>query len=133
MRIRPLTEADRPIVEAWIAGEPTHQNNTFEFYTETGCRSVIVEDDDGVVLVTKFTPCLRMDTEFSSNTKRVARAITYGLDEMEKQALSQGFKEIVYESDSPALIAFCERRGYRKSSDHRKVIKTCPKVYIPES
>ncbi len=120
--IRNLVPEDRPQVESWVSAEPTHVNNTFDWYNEAGTKSVIVEDESGAVLVAKFTPCLRMDTDFSptATPARIAKAIVSGLAEMEKQAKSQGFKEIVFESSSPKLVAFCERLGYRQSPDSRK-------------
>ncbi len=122
--IRNLVSEDRPQVERWVLAEPTHVNNTFDWYSETGTKSVVVEDEAGAVLVAKFTPCLRMDTDFSpeATPKRIAKAIISGLAEMEQQAKEQGFKEIVFESSSSKLVAFCERLGYRQSPDSRKVL-----------
>lgn len=123
MKIRPLTEEDRPFVENWIAGEPTHTANTWDWYNQPGTKSVVVEDEAGPILVAKFTPVLRMDTDFSeTDPKRTAKAIVDGLADMEKQAKAQGFHGIVFESESPKLIAFCKTLGYEASPSYRKVL-----------
>ena len=112
------------MVEDWVRAEPTHGNNTFEWYSEPGARTVVVEDEAGPVIVAKFTPILQMDTDFlpEADPKRVARAIIEGLTEMEKQAKARGFRQISFESVAEKLIAFCERLGYRKSPGYRKVL-----------
>jgi len=121
--IRLLNESDRPQVEEWVRAEPTHPNNTFEWYSEAGTKAVVVEDEEGPVLVAKFTPCLRMDTDFSkSSPERIRQAIVSGLQDMEAQAKAQGFKEIVFESSSPSLIAFCKKLGYEESRSFRKIL-----------
>jgi hypothetical protein len=124
MRTRLLTPEDRPFVEKCIAGEPSHTANTWEWYNSPGTKSVIVEDSEGPILVAKFTPCLRMDTDFNlpAGPSRIGKAIAAGLAEMEPQARAQGFREIVYDSVDEKLNAFNERLGYRKSPDWRKVL-----------
>lgn len=120
--IRPISPEDRQAIETWIAGEPSHPNNTFEFYTESGCKSVVSEDEEGGVMVTRFTPCLRVDIDFNpeASPSRIGKAIASGLKDMAEQAKAQGFKEFVFESSSPKLVVFCERLGYASSPDYRK-------------
>lgn len=121
--LRDLSPADRPNVEGWISAEPTHESNTWDWYNQKGTKSVVVEDEVGAILVAKFTPCLRMDTDFSaSSPERIKQAITDGLREMEAQAKAQGFREIIFESSSPGLVAFCKTLGYEKSPSYRKVL-----------
>ena len=122
--IRTLNENDRPQIEAWIVAEPTHVNNTFDWYFEAGAKSVVFEDSDGQVLVAKFTPCLRVDIDFNpeAGASRIGKALVDGLKETSEAARNQGFKEFVFESLSEKLSAFCGRLGYRKSPDWRKEI-----------
>jgi hypothetical protein len=123
MLVRNLVPEDKSFVEKVIAGEPTHTANTWDWYNQPGTKSVVVADEEGAVLVAKFTPVLRMDTDFSaSSPERIKAAIVDGLADMEKQARAQGFHEIVFESESPKLIAFCKTLGYEKSPSYRKVI-----------
>jgi hypothetical protein len=122
--IRSLLPEDKPMVESWIAGEPTHASNTFDWYSEAGTKSVVFEDEAGSVLVAKFTPCLKIDIDFdpAAEPRRVARALTEGLADMGEQAKAQGFKQVSFDSVSDKLIAFCERLGFVKSPELRKVL-----------
>ena len=124
MSIRFLAETDRPQIESWIQAEPLHASNTFDWYNEAGTKSVVFEDEAGGVLVAKFTPCLRVDIDFDpvAEPRRVARALTEGLADMGEQAKAQGFKQVSFDSVSDKLIAFCERLGFVKSPELRKVL-----------
>src|ERR1700677_4187886 len=122
--IRNLVPQDRPQIEKWVAAEPTHQNNTWDWYDEAGTKTVVFEDDAGGVLVAKFTPCLKIDVDFAGDAEppRIARALSEALSEMGEQAKQQGFKQVSFDSQSPKLIAFCERLGFVKSNELRKVL-----------
>jgi hypothetical protein len=122
--IRNLVPEDRPMVDAWVAGEPLHPNNTFEFYTEAGTKSVVFEDEAGAVLVAKFTPCLKIDIDFlpEAEPRRIARALAEGLQDMGEQAKQQGFKQVSFDSTVEELRAFCERLGFVPSPELRKVL-----------
>jgi hypothetical protein len=123
--IRNLAPEDRPQIEAWIAAEPTHASNTFDWYSEARTSAVVFEDSNGQVLVAKFTPCLRVDIDFNpeAGPSRVGKALVEGLAETATNARNQGFKEFVFESRSPKLTSFCERLGYSESPDYRKNIR----------
>jgi len=122
--IREISPEDKPMIEAWIAAESSHPDNTFDWYNESGAKSVVYEDALGGVLVAKFTPCLRVDIDFNpdASSSRIGQALTRGLRETAEAARKQGFREFVFESLSDKLSAFCERLGYRKSPDWRKEI-----------
>jgi hypothetical protein len=120
--IRNLSELDRPQIESWIAAEPSHASNTFDWYNEAGTKSVVFEDESGAVLVAKFTPCLRIDIDFNptADRVRVGGALAQGLAEIVPIARKQGFREFVFESLSEKLSAFCGHLGFRKSPDYTK-------------
>ena len=122
--IRNLLPEDRPQIESWIASEPLHQSNTWDWYNETGTKSVVFEDDAGNVLVAKFTPCLKIDVDFSpeADSKRVARALFEGLADMGSQAKQQGFKAVHFDSTVGKLRAFCEKLGFVPSPELRKTL-----------
>jgi hypothetical protein len=123
--IRNLSENDRPQIENWIAAEPEHASNTFDWYSEAGTKTVIYEDSDGQVLVAKFTPCLRVDIDFNpeAGPSRIGKALADGLKQLSADARNQNFKEFVFESRSPKLSEFCKRLGYSESPDYRKNIR----------
>ena len=123
--MKPVSEQDRSEVESWIAAEPTHANNTFEFYQQANTRSLLYSDEEGPVLVVKFTPSLVMDAEFNprASGKRIAAIMSEGFPELERQAKEQGFRSIVYESVSEKLIKFCEKyMGFKPSPSYRKAL-----------
>jgi len=122
--IRLLNSEDRPMVESWVAGEPLHANNTFDWYNEAGTKSVVFEDAEGAVLVAKFTPCLKIDIDFlpEAEHKRVARALAEGLQDMGGAAKQQGFKQISFDSTVGKLRAFCERLGFVPTPEMRKTL-----------
>lgn len=122
--IRPLTPEDKPMLESWIASEPEHKNNTWDWYNEAGAKSVVFEDAEGAVLVAKFTPSLKIDIDFlpEGSPKRIAGALSSGLAEMGSQAKQQGFKQVSFDSVSDKLRAFCERLGFVESPEMRKIL-----------
>src|SRR5579864_5395949 len=113
--IRPVTTEDRPMLESWIAAEPDHANNTFEFYEQPKTKSVVYEDELGPVFVARFSSALRIDMEFSNSAskERIRKVLKEGFPEVAKQARDQGFSEIVFSSISKTLIAFCRAFGFR--------------------
>ena len=121
--IRTLTPEDRPLIESWIQKEPAHANNTFDWYSEAGTKTVVYQDSEGEVLVAKFTPCLRVDIDFcpTAGASRIGKALADGMVQTAEQARKQGFKEFVFDSLSDKLSAFCERLGYKPCPDYRKV------------
>ena len=122
--IRLLTPEDKPMIENWIADEPVHSSNTFEWYSEPGTSSVVSYDSEGNVLVAKFTPCMRVDIDFNPTASpfRIGKALADGLAQTAEQARNQGFREFVFDSLSPKLSAFCERLGFKSCPDFRKAI-----------
>ncbi len=123
MIIRNLTEDDKKTLAEWIAQEPDHAGNSPDFYFQSNTKAAMYEDEEGEILVTKFTPCLRVDIEFSptAGRKRIAQTMTEEFPKLVEQAKAQGFKEFVFESSSPKLTAFCEKLGYVASPGYRRI------------
>lgn len=124
MNIRPIEESDRPLLTEWIAQEPDHKTNSFEFYQEPGSKTVIYEDDFGPVLAVRYSSALRIDIDFSptADKDRIREILKHGFPDVAVQAKQQGFKEIVFSSVSKPLIAFCRLLGFSASPDYRKVL-----------
>ena len=123
MIIRPVTENDRDLIAGWIANEPAHKASSPDYYFEPNTKSVIYEDDDGGILVAKFTPVIRLDLDFNPNAgkMRIAKTMLREVPDLAKQAESQGFHEFVFDSKSPDLIKFCQKLGFEAVTDYRKV------------
>ena len=122
--IRLLLSEDRPLIEEWIAAEPDHQSNTFEFYEQPKTKAVIYEDEEGPVFAVRYSSALRIDIEFSNtaNKERIRTMLKDGFPDVAKQAKEQGFSEIVFSSLSKTLIAFCRAFGFTSNPDYRKVL-----------
>lgn len=124
MLIRPLIEQDRPLIEGWIAAEPDHKNNTFEWYQAPGSKTVIYEDSEGPVFTVRYSSALRTDMEFNpeASKERVRAMFKEVVPEAAKQAKAQGFSEIVFQSVSKRLIVFLRAFGFKTCPDYRKIL-----------
>ena len=122
--IRPIAEADRPLIESWIRAEPDHANNTFEFYGQPGAKTVIYEDEEGPVVAVRYSSALRIDMEFANiaNRERIRAVMTGEIPGVFQQAKQQGFSEIVFTSVSQKLIGFLREFGFDSCPDYRKAI-----------
>ena len=123
MIIRPVTENDRDLIAGWIAKEPSHQNSSFDFYMEPGTTSVLYIDDAGPVFVVRYSSALRIDIDFANVDKeRIRQALKNEFPKVANQAKNQGFKEIVFNSVSKSLVAFCRLLGFYSVPDYRRVL-----------
>jgi len=131
MLIRPISPEDKPLIEQWIAGEPDHKDNTFEFYLpeikgeiKPKIKSVIYEDSEGPIFAVRYSSALRIDIEFSNtaNKERIRTVLKEGFPDVARQAKEQGFSEIVFNSISKTLIAFLRAFGFGTSPDYRKIL-----------
>jgi hypothetical protein len=122
--IRPVTTEDRPMLESWIAAEPTHPDNTFEFYQSPKSKTVVYEDAEGPVFVARFSSALRVDMDFNpdASPERIRTMFAGELPSVARQAKDQGFSEVVFESFSKKLIAFLRAFGFRSCPDYRKTL-----------
>lgn len=121
--IRPVTNDDREMLETWIASEPTHENNDFEFYQAPKTKTVVYEDSEGPVFVARFSSALRIDMDFNpeASKERIRAMIASEFPGVARNAKEQGFSEIVFDSVSKTLIAFLRAFGFKSCPDYRKV------------
>lgn len=119
MSFSDVTPEHREAIEKWIAAEPAHANNTFEFYTEPGAKSLVLSTEKGDVLVIKFSPCLRLhaDSNPSASPEQIAEVVSQGLPALAVQAKAQGFREFIFSTDAEAFEKVAEVLGFRKSPD----------------
>lgn len=124
MIIRPLTPEDLPLIESWIAAEPEHQNNTFEFYGQPNCKSVVYEDSQGPVFAIRYSSALRVDMEFPPDIdkERIRKMFQEGFPDVARSAKEQKFSEIVFNSVSKKLIGFLRAFGFEDCPDYRKTL-----------
>jgi hypothetical protein len=123
MIIRPVEDSDREMIAGWIAREPSHEESTPEFYLAPNTKSVVYEDDLGPVFVVRYSSALRVDIDFADVEKeRIRQALKQEFPAVAEQAKSQGFGEIIFNSVSKPLIAFCRFMGFRAVPDYRRTI-----------
>lgn len=105
------------MLEQWISSEPAHQNNIFEWY-QAG-KTMVFEDDLGPVFVARFAPVIRIDMEFPPDIdkERIRAMLTSEFPGVARGAKEQGFKELVFNSVSKSLIAFCRAFGFEPCPD----------------
>jgi hypothetical protein len=124
---RPVTEADIPTIGTWILAEPDHaEKMDSRFYTECGANShsFAIDDEMGTVIFvradTEANDVMRIHTEFLPGAKaRVAIALAEAYPQVARDALSRGFKAIVFESVSMPLIKFMLKFGFRAELRHQ--------------
>jgi hypothetical protein len=124
---RQITEDDVPLIGTWILAEPDHAGKMdSRFYTECGENShcFAIDDEMGTVIFvradTEANDTLRLHTEFlPANKARVAIALAEAYPQVARDALSRGFKQVVFESVSMPLIKFMLRFGFRAELRHQ--------------
>jgi hypothetical protein len=121
MSSRLVTEGDRAMLESWIQAEPSHPNNTPDYYINPpkGIATCIYEDAESPVIVARYTPILRIDFDFNpdASPERVKALMQSEFPSVVKLAKAQGFSVLLFESTSAPLIGFCKKLGYVASPD----------------
>lgn len=121
---RILEEKDRSWLAEWISAEPTHQENSPEFYFQPKTKSIVYEDEQGPVFVVRYSTAVRVDTEFNptANKERIRTMLKEVVPEVASNAQAQGFLELIFTSTSKSLIAFCRLLGFKAVPDYRKFL-----------
>lgn len=117
---RPISEDDRPWLELSLSDDKFHKDTDVDFFYEHGTVCNVYEDEAGPVLAVRGSKVLRLDIQFlaNNNNRRNAHIMLHGFPQLAKQAKENGFKEIIFNSTSPELIAFCEKYlGFEKSGN----------------
>jgi hypothetical protein len=110
MENRLITEQDRGVLETSLAADQFHKDTTsadFFYGLNSECR-IYTENEQPVAFV-RCSKALRLDIQFVSNdAKRLnARLLLENLEAFCQRAADSGYSEIVFESSSPELVAFC--------------------------
>ena len=122
--LRATTEADRALADEWIAADPFHRDTTtadFFLGTEPGSEAFVLEDAEGKVFFIRLTRAMRIDIQFSPPVSIEARertrdALTVGVEWLADALAKTGCRELIFESQNPALIRASEKRlGFRRS------------------
>ena len=116
---RPTTKDDAPLIGTWILADEDHRDKMdATFFTTPDDRSTVyaVEDEEGPVIFVRQEidgMATRLHTQFPPDSrKRVAKALLQGYPAVAADAKQRGFKAVVFDSVSPALIRFMLRFGF---------------------
>lgn len=119
MRLRALTEDDKPILASWTASDSDHRYLAPDWiYRVEKAERWMIEDKEPR-LAFRVQRALRVDIQFNEDdTVKTAKALISGFDWLLERAQKAGFTEVIFESKSQPLIRFCEKRfGFRKSGN----------------
>lgn len=108
----------------WIAKEPSHSTSTSEFYFEPNTKSILYEDEQGPICVARYSTAIRVDMDFdlTADKSRIREAMTSEFPNISRDAKSQGFYELVFDSTSKPLVEFCRKLGFETSPDYRRIL-----------
>jgi hypothetical protein len=116
VNFRATTQADKPVIGTWIASDPAHRDrmDSSFFADGEGKASVYcIGDEQGPVMFVRQEvegESTRLHTQFPPDApgirKRVAEALHEAYPVVAADAKSRGFKQVVFESESPALIRY---------------------------
>lgn len=117
--MRKVTESDKDLIAEGISFDEDHKAKGMvpEFFFEPKTESYVFEDEYGPVFVTRISRVLRLDIQFLHVDKdRIMDTLKKHFPAFKAQAASAGFKQLVFDSVSRGLIAFCKRRlGFKPS------------------
>lgn len=121
MKLRKLSEQDKPFLAELIAMEPTH-THTPDFYFEPRSNAFVLEDDGGPTLPFVIRKVLRVNCDFDKRCRlRSAKALASGITWLMDKAAKSGFTEVVFETQSPEIRAICERRfGFKNAPNEMR-------------
>ena len=114
---RPLEENDLPTLQKALDNNEFHPGQTVSDYVGVGKHTIVYEDEQGPVGYLRYTKTLRLVVTWTDNKdeKRNAESIIAAVNDSVKLAKGNGFTEIIFESESPKVIAFCKLLGFQRS------------------
>lgn len=125
LKIRAIKENDRFLCEKWLALDREHcDTSDLSFWmppTENrhkGTDYLAVEDSIGVVGYVVLENILRIHCQFPPDTEkdRIREAMGVFIAKLKQEARPQ-YKQLIFESVSPALIWFLRKFGFRRSKN----------------
>lgn len=121
MKYRILSEEDRQPLTDWIAADEAHSETcTPDFWLSAPggvAQSWAVEDEQGTLFYVRAENVLRLHIQFPpEKSKRLLKGVADFAIQIAQDAREK-YKQIIFESKSPALIRFLEKRGYRHSPE----------------
>lgn len=107
---RAVIQADRPLIEKWIAEDPYHAGKMTAdsiINPPRGMLSFVACDEQGPIIFTRVSSAVRIGAQFGNDRKRTAAAIPEYFEYLRACARDCQMSELIFESDSEPLIKFC--------------------------
>ena len=108
MNLRQATESDKPKIAELIENDPYHKGvlDTEFFYAGD---LWVLSDDAGPILYIRKAKAMRIHVQFVDDKLRTAKALMSVLPAFAKFAKDNGYREMIFESQSPLLSKFCTK------------------------
>lgn len=122
MRFAPSVTSDIPQLIDWIAADPFHHNMNPEWWlTGNDCiTAFVVIDNEGPTMYARLDEegdRARIHVQFAPESevskRRTVAGLIFGLEGIKRMA--SGKRAIVFESESPLLILFLEKIGFKSA------------------
>jgi hypothetical protein len=142
-KFEPTSRKDLPHIAAWIKADPWHKGearNDPEFLlTGKGLLVFCLHDDKGPVCYVRLDQegeLARVATQFGPEVEVSKRRVAVGLASAMLPAIKEfartlGLKGLIYESDSPLLIMFCEKQGFHAVGNNDYLWATEENEHVP--
>jgi len=128
LKLRPLSSEDYPVIDEWISRDPDHSSKGWTSANFNGLVAFVVEDEVGVIMFlgVEGGPLARMYIQFDTGQeRRTALALNECSPKIKEGLKNAGCTQLVFESVSRPLIAFCKRRlGFTRVLDSNDYITT---------
>jgi len=126
VRDRSLQPSDLPLLAESLSSDAFHKGTTPEFFSQYGTVCNVYEDDKGPICYVRGSKALRLELHFADNydAERNTDALRNGVATLAQKARENGFLEIVFTTNNPALAAFAKDVfGFEESAGElRKVL-----------
>jgi hypothetical protein len=99
------------MIAAWMAADESHHAYSPDLFFKEDSETFIFMDEQGPILIVNVARALRAFVQFAPNEARRTRvALPEAFGFVKKSAKEAGFRELIFDSVSKRVIAFCKKR-----------------------
>ena len=111
MTSRPLESRDFPMLQQALDRDKFPHSDA-GYYTLNGSYSEVYEDSSGPVGVLRYSKALRLVAVFNDNDKSLqnAKTVIKMVTDAVNRAKSNGFTEVIFNTQSETLANFCTQK-----------------------
>lgn len=115
---RPLELLDIPLLQRAL-DQDQFEHATVPQYTMDGAFSEVYEDKDGPIGILRYTKTLRLVCVWCDNKdlKRNAVGAAKAVRDAITKAKTNGYTDIIFETESPTLQKFMEAQGFTQAGN----------------